>query len=45
VNNIPPPLLEKNNSYQNGLSEKKIKVTSKQPIGMGGKLISNSMGK
>ena len=39
------PEIGRNNSCQNGLSEKEIKAASKPPIGMGGKIISNSMGK
>ena len=39
------PETGRNNSCQNGLSEKEIKAASKPPIGMGEKLISNSMGK
>ena len=39
------PEIGRNNSCQNGLSEKEIKAASKPPIGMGGKLVSNSMGK
>ena len=39
------PEIGRNNSCQNGLSEKEIEAASKPPIGMGEKLISNSMGK
>tara|TARA_Y100001970_G_scaffold216522_1_gene265025 strand:+ start:20733 stop:20846 length:114 start_codon:yes stop_codon:yes gene_type:complete len=33
------------NYCKNGLSEEEIKTASKPPIGMGGKLIGNQMGK
>lgn len=39
------PEIGRNNSCQNGLSEEEIKAASKPPIGMGGKLIGNQMGK
>ena len=39
------PEIGRNNSCQNGLLEKEIKASSKPPIGMGGKLIGNQMGK
>ena len=39
------PEIGRNNSCQNGLPEKEIKAASKPPIGMGGKLIGNQMGK
>ena len=35
------PEIGRNNSCQNGLSEKEIKAASKPPIGMGGKLIGD----